>query len=145
MNGRKSRNKGATFERWLANVLKRIWPGAKRGIGQTRSAGEVADVEGTDYWVEAKRHKRCNIRAAWRQACEATDGRPVLVVTKDDFAEPLVTMSLDRYLLLEAMNQGAPTVCKTCVMVAEWREAKTWTEGICPGCVASAGVRERSS
>jgi bifunctional DNA-binding transcriptional regulator/antitoxin component of YhaV-PrlF toxin-antitoxin module len=59
----------------------------------------VADVEGTPYWIEAKRHKRCSIPAAWRQAVEATDGRPIMVVTKDDGGEVLVTVKLETVLL----------------------------------------------
>lgn len=115
MSGRRSRTKGANFERLLANLLKPVWPEAKRGIGQARSGGEVADVEGTPYWVEAKRHKKCSIKAAWRQAVEATDGRPPLVITKDDRgpilvtlerAGELITMGLDDFLNQQGENDG---------------------------------------
>ena len=90
MSGRRSRRKGAAFEREVSNLLKQIYPDARRGIGQARSGGEVADVEGTPWWVECKRKKKCSIPAAWRQACEATDGRPCLVVAKDDGGPILV-------------------------------------------------------
>lgn len=90
MSGRRSRRKGSAFEREIANALKPYFPKARRGIGQARSGGEVCDVEGTPYWIETKRHKRCSIPAAWRQACEATDGRPCLVISKDDGGPVLV-------------------------------------------------------
>lgn len=100
MSGRRSRTKGASFERWVANRLKPYYPNAKRGIGQARSSSEVSDVEGTDFWIECKRHKKPSIPAAWKQAEEATDGRPLLVVTKADQGPVLVTMSLDEFCLL---------------------------------------------
>lgn len=75
MSGRYSRNKGATFEREVAIELRRLWPKAKRGIGQTRAAHEVADVEGTDgWWVECKCLAKVlpsNIRNAMAQAQKA--------------------------------------------------------------------------
>ena len=38
---------------------------AKRGLGQTRGGGgEVSDIDMPILHVEAKRHKRCNIKAA---------------------------------------------------------------------------------
>jgi hypothetical protein len=87
--------KGAAFERLIAREMRVIWPGARRGIGQARSASEVPDVDGTPYWVECKRMKKCNIKAAIRQAQAATDGRPILVVTKDDFG-PVTVTTADR-------------------------------------------------
>lgn len=108
--GRMQRTKGATFERWLANVLRKLWPLAKRGIGQARSAGEVADVEGTPYWVEAKHHKVVNIRAAMRQAMEASDGRRPIVVSKCNNEEPLVTMTLDDWVELVERAQGRTSI-----------------------------------
>lgn len=85
--GRRSRVKGATWERALANFLKGVcWEDAKRGIGQTRAAGEVCDVEGTPLWIEAKVGRRPNIKAALEQAEAATDGRPCVVVARFDGA-----------------------------------------------------------
>jgi hypothetical protein len=91
LSGRYSRNKGANFERLIANTLKPYWPGARRGIGQARSSKEVADVEGTPYWIECKRQKRCSIKAAIRQAEAATDGRPIWVITKNDKEPVMIT------------------------------------------------------
>lgn len=79
-----SRNKGARWERELAELLSDVWPGAKRGIQQTRSASEEADCLGTPFWIEAKVGPMPNPRAAMRQAEEATDGRPCIAVVKDD-------------------------------------------------------------
>lgn len=98
---KKSRRKGQTYERENATRLKPVWPTAKRGIGQARSAKEVADVEGTSYWIETKHHKRTNIRAAYAQGVEATDGRPVVVISRDTNKSPdLVTMSFDDWLAM---------------------------------------------
>lgn len=95
--GRMQRNKGANFEREIANELKPLYPNAKRGIGQARSASEVSDVEGTPWWIECKRGRQPNVRAAFRQAQEATDGRPILVVVRDDNQPAFVCLSLQDF------------------------------------------------
>lgn len=94
MSGRRSRTKGHAFERLIARRF-----GTKRGLGQARGA-EVCDVEGTRFWLECKRMKRCNIQAAYAQALGDTDGRPPVAITKDDRGPVLVTLSLDHFMEL---------------------------------------------
>ncbi len=109
--GRMQRDKGANYERELANELKPFFPSSRRGIGQARSASEVSDVEGTPFWIEAKRGKQPNVRAAFRQAQAATDGRPVLVVIRDDNQPAFVSMLLDDFkkmFLTPANDNGLP-------------------------------------
>lgn len=96
--GKLSRNKGATFERLVANMLKEVYSNARRGVGQTQSSGNGADVEGTPFWVECKHGKQPNIRAAYKQAIEArketNDAREVLVVTRRDREPIMATIEL---------------------------------------------------
>ena len=66
--GRYARTKGARFEREVAEALRVLFPEAKRGIGQTRCAGEVPDVSGTPLWIEAKFRKKFSILDAMAQA-----------------------------------------------------------------------------
>jgi hypothetical protein len=93
MGGKMSRNKGAAFERWVANQLKAAGLPAKRGLGQARSASEVPDVDLPGWWIEAKRHKKCDREAAWRQAVEAAQasGRTPVAICKDDHGQPTAT------------------------------------------------------
>ena len=100
MSGKLSRNKGAEFERRVAKVLKQIWPDARRGVGQYQSSGNGADVEGTDYWVECKKGARPNIQGAFKQALDAKDDRPVLVVSMKDRDRPLYTIDEETFLNL---------------------------------------------
>lgn len=95
--GRRSRTKGRVFERLVAKLLRAVWPEAKRGF-QSRSGREAPDVDGTDLWIETKHGARVNIRAAMRQALAATDGRPVVVVSREDRGEVLVTMRFEDWL-----------------------------------------------
>lgn len=103
--GRGARLKGANFERDLAKYFNSHFSqmNAKRGLGQTRGGGEeIADVEMDYIHVEAKRHKRCNIKAALNQAltdCEEKDKLPV-AITKDDRKPILVTMFMDDWIEL---------------------------------------------
>ena len=103
--GKHSRNKGSSFEREMANEFKKVYPGARRGIGQARSAKEVSDVDGTPWWVECKVGKRTNIPAAFDQATEATDGRDIIVVSHNDGGFNFVTMTLAVFLKLAAQLQ----------------------------------------
>jgi hypothetical protein len=100
--GRGARIKGATFERLLAKYFsKHTSLDAKRGIGQTRLGGsEVSDVDMPILHIEAKRHKRCNIKSALRQAIEDANinGKIPVAVTKDDRADILCTMRLDDWI-----------------------------------------------
>ena len=96
--GRRSRDKGADFERGVAIALRPVWPGSRRGIGQARSGGEVPDVDGTPWWIEAKNRKRVCIARAYQQAAAATDGRPSLSITRENRGPILVTMALADFL-----------------------------------------------
>jgi len=102
--GRSARIKGATFERELAKYFTDKTPlEAKRGIGQTRCGGaEVSDVDIPYVHVEAKRQKRCRIKAAMEQAIADANvnGKLPVAVTRDDRADILCTMRLDDWIHL---------------------------------------------
>lgn len=92
MSGRLSRNKGRRFEQEVARLLRTKWPEARRGLSQTRAGAECCDVEGTPYFIECKRYKKCTpgvIAKARAQGEKATDGRPVVVVFKSDGPGPV--------------------------------------------------------
>ena len=102
MSGARSRRKGAQWERELVRRFRAVMPDAevKRGF-QVRSGAEAADVECPVFWVEAKRGKRPNLRAALRQAqAAAAEGRVPIAVVRDDRAEATVTLGLDDFLEL---------------------------------------------
>jgi hypothetical protein len=98
--------KGKTFEREVANSLKPLFPGAKRGIGQARSASEVADVTGVPlFWIECKRYQKpVAIKQAMKQACDAADqdgsGKLPVVVSREDHEKALATMLYDDWQIL---------------------------------------------
>jgi len=102
-----SRRKGHNFERATAIALKELWPEAKRGQ-QYVSGNEQPDVDGTPYWVECKCGKRTNIKAAVKQATEASDGRPIVVISKNDREPVLVTMLYGDWHGLHKRGTGLP-------------------------------------
>jgi len=104
--GKSQRDKGKRGEYIARDWLKHIWPSAKRGANQSRAGNEAADVEGTPFWVEVKIGARPNIMAAMRQAQEATDGRPCLVMSKRDREGMLVTMTVEDWLWLARKAEG---------------------------------------
>ena len=138
--GKLSRTKGAAFELLVANQLREVWPGAKRGLGQARDAKGLADVEGTPFHVQCKHGAQPNIVAAMAQADKdrnvASDGRPPLVVTRRDRGEVLVTMRLSDWIAVAANAEvlrkvvPAKTPCVLCL------GSKKTSEGApCPRCL----------
>lgn len=102
MTGAMSRRKGASFERELVHRFREAMPGGevKRGL-QSRSGQEVADVDCPAFWVEAKRGRKPNVRAALKQATECSPkGRMPVAVIRDDREDAFVAMSLDDFLEL---------------------------------------------
>lgn len=103
--GRGARLKGANFERHLAKLLtEHTGIKFKRGLGQTRKGGdEIADVYSEDVpgiHIEAKRHIKCNIKGALRQAegdIGDKDKFPI-IITKDDQKDILVTMKFNDWV-----------------------------------------------
>jgi hypothetical protein len=110
--GRAARRKGQQSERDMAALLKRVFPDAKRGIGQARFGRECPDVDGTPYWIETKCGKGAPIRSALKQAIEDTDGRVPVVIVKDDRCEPFVVMRLSDWL--EDLWHDQPSPVKQC-------------------------------
>ena len=109
MSGRRSRRKGAEWERVLVRMFREAMPRAqvRRGL-QSRSGEEVPDVDLPCFWLEAKRHRRTNVKAALRQAvASAPRGRWPVAVCKDDREPAIVAMQLDDFLeLVEQWWEG---------------------------------------
>jgi hypothetical protein len=107
--GRLSRDKGARFERAVATALALIYPTARRGLGQARSAAEVPDVDVPGLWPECKRANRTNPRAALAQAIEASSssGRMPIAICRDDRSEPFAMLRFTDLLTLLAQIEHA--------------------------------------
>lgn len=97
--GKGRRAKGHGYERTVANYLKPIYPDAKRGL-QSRGGGvEVPDVDGTPLYVECKRKKTVSgILAAFYRAQAESDGRPAVVVAKEDDRPEVAIVPLELLL-----------------------------------------------
>ena len=103
--GRGAKQKGASFEREIADFLsKALKIEFKRGLGQARAGGkEIADVtckELPQIHFELKRQKRPNIKAAYAQACNDAPSKLKIIITKQDREDTLVTMELSEWLEL---------------------------------------------
>jgi hypothetical protein len=103
--GRGARQKGAQFERDMANKLtadtdKKF----KRGLGQTRSAleegGDVQCEEVPEFHFELKRQKRVSIPAAQLQAQEECKTAAPVTITRSDREPTYVTMIYEDWIKL---------------------------------------------
>lgn len=111
-NARRSRSKGHAFERDVARILAPLYPDedVRRCIAQSRTAKrEGCDVEGTPWFVECKVGARGTISldAALAQAERDSDGRPALVVAKEDRMDAVVYARLDALASLGTWGYGA--------------------------------------
>mgnify|MGYP001202845303 FL=1 len=106
MSGRRSRTKGHSFERHVANLFKQLGFEARRGL-QYRDGEDAADVVGVaDYWIECKRGKRVAIKRAMNQASEACKDKQPIVVSKEDRSPIFVTMKFDTFAELLCPSQS---------------------------------------
>jgi len=111
VSGSRSRNKGHRFEREMAVLLRQRFPHladkVRRGVDQAQDGGESPDVEGLpDWWVECKRGRATNPRAALIQAQtrldQLGDPRHPVAITRDDHGQPMATIWLEDWLQLIA-------------------------------------------
>jgi hypothetical protein len=118
MGGRASRTKGHGFEREVAAFLReKVGIDAKRGLSQPRGGtSEEPDVltpGGWPLWLECKRGKKTDARAAMRQARNAVvrgnvDAWPV-VICRDDGEDAYATLPLELLgLLLLLWDRRSP-------------------------------------
>lgn len=86
MSGRKSRNKGKRWEQDVARTMRAIFGDHVKRGWQSRAGDDDPDIVGVPhFWIECKRQKRTNFRAALRQAGVACpDDHMPLAICRDD-------------------------------------------------------------
>lgn len=131
--GKLSRAKGKTFEQEVARALRGIYgEGVKRGW-QARDGDDAPDVDGTPFWVEAKRGRRVNYQAALVQVMEARESAtkkkdpravlPPLVVGRDDNGEALALLRFeDLVKLLRTFHEVSAPPSQTVTVPIEVSE-----------------------
>lgn len=106
--GRGCRTKGHSFERWVANELKKVFPEARRHLEYQMGEALGRDIANTgDYLFQCKRNKKyCSIKAIKEiQICPIEGGVPVLV-TKGDGEEPLAVLPFRELVKLLKKVEG---------------------------------------
>ena len=97
--GKKSREKGARFEREIAREFREIFGNDSRRGYQYRDGAEAGDVLNPVFFIECKRQQRCNIKAALKQAFEKCNDKTKypIAVTRDDNDRSIVSMDLEDF------------------------------------------------
>ncbi len=110
------RDKGANFERLLANMFKEQGIKARRGMRQAQDRHGEPDVVVEDLpglWIEAKKGKKTYPIAALAQAneaCIANGGGIPIAICRDDFGKTTVTMTFDFFVALIKEYASLPEV-----------------------------------
>lgn len=97
-----SRAKGHSFERWVANQFKKIFPDARRHLEYQMQEANGVDVVGVHpYLVQCKRGRKYSSITAIREIeiCPIYGGIPVLI-TKGDRTEPMAILPFSDFLRL---------------------------------------------
>lgn len=100
--GKLSRTKGHSFERWVANKMKKIFPEARRHLEYQDAEAFGVDIANTGiYKIQCKRGKRyASLSAIEEIQIDPIDGGIPLLVTKGDNKEPLVCLPFEHFLHL---------------------------------------------
>jgi len=108
ISGKGRRNKGAAFEREVAEMLRPVWPAARRNLSQTRTAKvEGGDVQNTHpFHIKCKRGA-ATIQSAMRQAArDCAESCAPVVASRQDRGDTLVTMLASDWMALVAAAYG---------------------------------------
>jgi hypothetical protein len=112
MNGRSCRRKGIDYERVVRNRLACIFgeENVRRGL-QYRDGADCPDVIAPGLWIEVKRGRLTNPRAALRQATRDSEGKGLIpiAVCKDDHDPAHVTIDFENF----------------CDLLTEWHALKS--------------------
>ena len=113
MGGKKSRDKGARFERFLVAAFKACFPDAHRG--QQAHNPRHADVEGTPFRLEAKHYAKLTYKIALDALAQAEengerfeDERIPIAVVKEDGKNPMVLLTLRRFIQMVEKHFYSP-------------------------------------
>ncbi len=97
-----ARQKGHSFERFVANALKKVFPEARRQLEYQTSEAKGYDIANTGkYFIQCKRNRKyASLKMIEQvQICPIEGGIPVLI-TKGDDKEPLACIPFDIFLQL---------------------------------------------
>lgn len=100
MSGKRSRTKGHSFEREVANVLKPLWPDAKRHLEVQASEAQGYDLDNTEpFRIQCKRGARYAPISKLTEPI-IPDGSSLMpmLITKGDRTRTVVSMYLDDFL-----------------------------------------------
>lgn len=100
--GRSVRARGHAFERELANMLKHVFPDARRHLEYQKEEANGVDLVGTyPYLIQAKRKARYASLNDIRQVdCCRIAGEVPVLVTKADGVETLAALPFDELIRL---------------------------------------------
>lgn len=129
MSGKRSRDKGARFERFLVHTLSACFPDTHRG--QQAHNPRHGDIEGTPFRIEAKNWAKLtyrNVLDAIEQAEENgkrfEDNRIPIAITKLDGSLPIVHMTLGRFIQLVEKHFYSPPEYADVIPIRPKKESK---------------------
>lgn len=125
-----SRRKGAVGERECAQILRRELPEIAEAIRrgwQARLGSDAPDIDGIPgFWVEHKSGKDVPVRAALKQAINASNGRaiPVAIVRDTGFPERTVHLRLTDFCRVLRAAYGHTPPLRSGVQAELFEEGK---------------------
>lgn len=133
--GKLSRDKGANFEREIANAFKREGIDARRGGASQSFAANLdpdvilADLPGL--WIECKKGTKTYPLKALKQAKAACSNNTPVAICRDDREKAIVTMEFDFFILL--LTATFPDIVKAPELMTPCDESDTLQETLDDG------------
>lgn len=106
LSGKSCRQKGHSFERWVAQRFREVYKDAKRHLEYQASEANGVDVVNVGpYLVQCKRNRGyAAINKIKEIKVDPIEGGVPILITKGDNEEPLVVFSFEHFLELLKKN-----------------------------------------
>lgn len=99
-NGRRSRTKGHSFERWVANQLRVVFPNARRHLEYHSADANGVDIINTGFLrIQCKKLKKyAQIKMIEEIKVDPLDYFIPILITAADGKPPMVVMSFEYFM-----------------------------------------------
>jgi len=108
ISGKGCRTKGHSFERWVSEQLRKVFPDAKRHLEYQAREADGRDIDNTgSYLFQCKRNRKyASLSKIKEVQIDPIEGGVPVLVTKGDNEEPLACLPFSHFVKLLAIEKA---------------------------------------